>query len=85
MDLFNPATAAIDFFAYMGWAWDLKQVNKSLIEKKKALHGDNSIEYQINQPELAILRRLKEWIYGPLACFGPFFVFRWILMFLLKN
>ncbi|KAJ8675558.1 hypothetical protein QAD02_011344, partial [Eretmocerus hayati] len=39
---FNLATAFIDFFAKIGWAYDLKTVSKDMIEKRVKRTGDAS-------------------------------------------
>lgn len=38
----NLSTAFIDFFAKIGWAYDLKTVSKEMIEKRSARTGDGS-------------------------------------------
>ncbi|PSN55196.1 Acyl-CoA Delta(11) desaturase [Blattella germanica] len=38
----NLSTLLIDFFAYIGWAYDLKQSSKSAIENKAATLGDGT-------------------------------------------
>ncbi|XP_011874842.1 PREDICTED: acyl-CoA Delta(11) desaturase-like, partial [Vollenhovia emeryi] len=39
----NYTCAVIDFFAWLGWAYDLKTVGHDLIKKRAARTGDNSI------------------------------------------
>jgi len=39
----NLTTAFIDFFARIGWAYDLKTVAYSMIKKRAARTGDGSI------------------------------------------
>ncbi|XP_011872385.1 PREDICTED: acyl-CoA Delta(11) desaturase-like [Vollenhovia emeryi] len=39
----NFTCAVIDFFAWLGWAYDLKTVRHDLIKKRAARTGDNSI------------------------------------------
>ena len=38
----NFTTAFIDFFAYIGWAYDLKQPNKELVQRVVQQLGDGS-------------------------------------------
>ena len=38
----NFTTAFIDFFAYIGWAYDLKQPNKELVRRVVQQLGDGS-------------------------------------------
>jgi stearoyl-CoA desaturase (delta-9 desaturase) len=38
----NFTTAFIDFFAYIGWAYDLKQPSKELVQKVVEKLGDGS-------------------------------------------
>lgn len=38
----NLSTAFIDFFAKIGWAYDLKTVSKEMIEKRATRTGDGS-------------------------------------------
>lgn len=56
-DVFNPATAAIDFFHYMGWAWDLKKVKPDMIDSKMRKSGDPAFYHKHNTP-------LYEWTTG---------------------
>jgi len=42
---FNFTTVFIDFFGYIGWAYDRKAVSKETIEKKKLRSGDHSYGY----------------------------------------
>ncbi|XP_059475217.1 acyl-CoA Delta-9 desaturase-like [Neocloeon triangulifer] len=39
---FNWTTAFIDFFAWIGWAYDLKQVTPAIIERRSKRTGDGS-------------------------------------------
>ncbi len=39
---FNLSTAFIDFFAWIGWATDLKTVPQEMIEARKARTGDKA-------------------------------------------
>ncbi|KAL0274797.1 UNVERIFIED_CONTAM: hypothetical protein PYX00_002836 [Menopon gallinae] len=39
----NPTTGFIDFFAKLGWAYDLKTVPPELIKRKKKRSGDGSV------------------------------------------
>jgi len=41
----NFTTVFIDFFGYIGWAYDRKAVSKEMIEKKKLRSGDHSYGY----------------------------------------
>lgn len=38
----NLSTAFIDFFAKLGWAYDLKTASKEIIEKRSARTGDGT-------------------------------------------
>lgn len=40
----NVTTAFIDFFAKIGWAYDLKSVSKEIIQKRVERTGDNTHE-----------------------------------------
>jgi stearoyl-CoA desaturase (delta-9 desaturase) len=40
--MLNVTTGFIDFFAYIGWAYDLKQASKTLIQKVVQQEGDGS-------------------------------------------
>lgn len=42
---YNITTAFIDFFAKIGWAYDLKTVSKEVIQKRMARSGDFNVEY----------------------------------------
>ncbi|KAJ6223025.1 hypothetical protein RDWZM_001570 [Blomia tropicalis] len=46
LDVFNPTTALINFFHYMGWAWDLKKANPSTVVRKIEFKGDKSGSYK---------------------------------------
>ncbi|KAI2798745.1 hypothetical protein BLOT_010723 [Blomia tropicalis] len=67
LDVFNPCTGLIDIFHYLGWAWDLKTANPSIVARKMELRGDKSKKYKKT-------RGLFEWIGGVLAtiAFIPF-------------
>jgi stearoyl-CoA desaturase (Delta-9 desaturase) len=39
-DNFNPATAFIEFFAWIGWAYDLRAPSREIIEKRIERTGD---------------------------------------------
>lgn len=38
----NPTTAFIDFFAWLGWAYDLKSVSANLVRQRVNRSGDGS-------------------------------------------
>ena len=40
MDAFNPATAFIDSFASIGWAYDLKKASDDMVKKRQTRCGD---------------------------------------------
>lgn len=44
---FNLSTAAIDFFAWLGWATELKTVPDEVIKKRVLRTGDGSHPYAI--------------------------------------
>lgn len=44
----NLTTAFIDFFAKIGWAYDLKTVSAEIIQKRVERTGDGSSEAQRN-------------------------------------
>ena len=46
----NLTTSFIDFFARIGWAYDLKTVSREMVEKRVARTGDGSHSSQ-HQPE----------------------------------
>ncbi|KAI2802742.1 hypothetical protein BLOT_006864 [Blomia tropicalis] len=62
-DVFNPCTACINLFYYMGWAWDLKKVSPSLVQKKIQSTGDLNMQYERGHT-------LKETIRGLLSMFS---------------
>ena len=72
-EVFNPATAAIDFFHYMGWAWELKKANPELVKNRIQKHGDQKYSYKLGSA-------LYEWIPGLASMFAPILVSRWILL-----
>ncbi|XP_012276758.1 acyl-CoA Delta(11) desaturase isoform X2 [Orussus abietinus] len=47
----NSTTAIIDMFAKIGWAYDLKQPSKDLIERVALQRGDGSREHWAEVPE----------------------------------
>ncbi|KAJ6221870.1 hypothetical protein RDWZM_000415 [Blomia tropicalis] len=64
MDVFNPATAVIDFFHWMGWAWDLKKVSPAMIEKRKKSTGDSVWYHKRNTS-------FYEWTTGTFTILSP--------------
>ncbi len=58
LDVFNPATAFIDLFAYIGWAYDLKTVPPEMIERKQ-LRSAKLDDIRIGFPNA-----LYEWLGG---------------------
>ena len=74
LDVFNPATAVIDFCHYMGWAWDLKKPSRAMIEKKMQTYGDPTFSYKQTTNSVC------EWVGGVLVVFAPWLAIRWILM-----
>ncbi|KAH9392326.1 hypothetical protein TYRP_005399 [Tyrophagus putrescentiae] len=59
-DVFNPGTAFIEFFQWLGWAWDLKKASPRLIAARLGSTG-NPEEY------LDVRRKLNsraEWLGG---------------------
>jgi stearoyl-CoA desaturase (Delta-9 desaturase) len=38
----NPTTAVIDFFSYIGWAYDCKTVSANVIQSRSKRTGDGS-------------------------------------------
>lgn len=42
---YNISTAFIDFFAKLGWAYDLKSVSDDLVRKRMTRTGDGNLEY----------------------------------------
>lgn len=57
MDVFNPATAAINFFQWMGWAKNLKRADPEMVKRRMKSTGDLSNAYKPN-------RGLYEWLGG---------------------
>lgn len=55
---YNISTAFIDFFAKIGWAYDLKTVSKETIQKRMARSGDFDVEY--SDANIQDLMRLSE-------------------------
>jgi len=41
---FNFTTAFLDFFSWLGWAYDLKSVSKEIVKKRALRTGDGSYE-----------------------------------------
>ena len=66
VDVFNPCTSLIDFFHYMGWAWDLKKVRPEMINAKKLKTGDPAYYHKRRT-------RLFEWSTGLLSTLSPLF------------
>lgn len=58
LDVFNPATAFIDLFAYIGWAYDLKTVSPEMIERKQ-LRSAKLDDIRVGLPSA-----LYEWLGG---------------------
>jgi stearoyl-CoA desaturase (delta-9 desaturase) len=40
--IYNPTTKLIDFFAWIGWAYDLKTVPKSMVLSRMERTGDGT-------------------------------------------
>ena len=79
-DVFNPATAFINFFAYMGWAWDLKKPTPEMIAARMKTKGDISqYTYQRNN-----MHSLYEWTTGIISLTGPWIIARFGLALLAK-
>lgn len=57
--MFNPATAIINLFAKLGWAWDLKKPHPALIERTIEATGDRSLLHR-----RSLLRSAWEWLFG---------------------
>jgi len=55
---YNISTAFIDFFAKIGWAYDLKTVSKETIQKRMARSGDFNVNY--SDAKIEDLMRLSE-------------------------
>ena len=68
LDVFNPCTALINLFAYMGWAWDLKRVNPVVLDKKVSSTGDPQLMYQRG-------KTIWEWSTGLMVMFASFVLF----------
>lgn len=60
IDVFNPATAFIDFFAMIGWAYDRKIVSREMIERKQM----RSAKLEDIRKVGGISNTLYEWIGG---------------------
>jgi len=69
LDVFNPATALINFFHYMGWAWDLRKANPATVEKQMNSSGDSLYN---RYPKG---RTYYEWIGGLMCIFLPLMLF----------
>ncbi|CAG2102655.1 unnamed protein product, partial [Medioppia subpectinata] len=65
IDTFNPATAFIDMFAAIGWAYDLKKASNDVIKSRQTKSGDTSYSFK---------SRLSEQIVGLTVMFGPLWV-----------
>lgn len=48
---YNFSTGFIDFFAKIGWAYDLKTASNEYIQKRMARTGDFNLEYSEAKPE----------------------------------
>jgi stearoyl-CoA desaturase (Delta-9 desaturase) len=48
----NATTAFIDFFAKIGWAYDLKTVSKEIIQKRIERTGDGTHPHSANTEHL---------------------------------
>ena len=71
MDVFNPATAFIDLFALLGWAYDLKVVPKQVLDKKKLRNKEsNHIEPVVSRAH----RSIYEWFTGLMVNLSPMFI-----------
>lgn len=68
LDVFNPCTAMIDLFARMGWAWDLKKVNPSVVAKKVGSTGNPLLLYRKGTT-------VWEWSTGMVTAFSTFIFF----------
>lgn len=55
---YNITTAFIDFFAKIGWAYDLKTVSDEVIQKRMARSGDFDVKF--SNAKLDDLKRLSE-------------------------
>lgn len=55
---YNISTAFIDFFAKIGWAYDLKTVSQETIQKRMARSGDFDVKY--SDAKIENLMRLSE-------------------------
>ena len=75
--VFNPVTATIDLFAWSGWAWDLKKVSASLVERKKAQEGVDLLDY-------SSYSGVYEWVSGVASVMAPITVVQCILLLLVK-
>lgn len=51
---FSLTTGFIDFFASLGWAYDLKTVSKQLIEKRSLRTGDGSRDGESRKMSLIV-------------------------------
>ena len=41
-DIFNPGAFLIEFFEWIGWAYDLRRAPKPMVEKRSAKMGDST-------------------------------------------
>lgn len=64
--MFNPATAIINLFKKLGWAWDLKKPDASLIERTLKTSGNPQLRYSVG-----LCRSLSEWFFGLATITSP--------------
>ena len=67
-DVYNPGTALIEFFAWLGWAYDLRRAPQTMIEARVKRSGD---------PTLKIKSSICDVLLGCLVVCLPF----WLLWF----
>ncbi|KAJ6220506.1 hypothetical protein RDWZM_006318 [Blomia tropicalis] len=65
--VFNLATMFINFFAWIGWATELKKVDPETIRKRIQKTGDLSAQYSPNH-------WLREWVGGLLVSLSPLYI-----------
>ena len=70
--VYNPMTAMINLFEWLGLAWDLRKPNPDVVAMTIKAQSDQ-LAYRTYSP-------LVEWATGLLAYIGPFFAIRWILI-----
>ena len=51
---YNPTTYFIDFFAKIGWAYDLKEPSKQMISKALNSKGDGTHESLIDKNKITV-------------------------------